>query len=259
MPAKALDHFTADVARARELIAHAESIPLVDPVSRLLRADILRSAWIFAVGSLDAYFSDAYTDVVAAVIISKSRYAPMVLPDFFYEIKFPVRAVLETYAANTNWRWRMAARRMMDRESVLKLVTIQHLFNKFFPNGRRLFGDVLENWIIHPDAKKRLFGITRLAYLSLPDATAKQTARRLARDQMEERFGAIFQRRHDCVHNCDRPRSAPQSLVLGSTVRKVIQDVEFLVHRCDEHIQGEAHEFLLRCGCTSAIALQSGY
>lgn len=258
MPATALQHFNEDVDRANALIAHAETLPRGNTAQELLRSDVLRSAWMFAVGALDAYFSDAYTDVVAATIISKSRHDAMVLPDFFYDVKFPVRAVLEPYAANMNWRWRMAARRMMDRETVLKLATIQRLFNKFFRDGHRLFGDVLDAWITHPEGKKRLFGITRAAYNALAGA-AQQNARRSAKEQMEERFGAIFQRRHDCIHNCDRPRVSPQRLVLGGTVLKVVQDVEFLVRRCDEHINAEYRQFLLRCGCPAAIVTQAGY
>ena len=52
---------------------------------------------------------------------------------------------------------------------------------------------------------------------------------------------------------------APQPLVKGGTVIKVIEDVEFLVTRCDEHIHGEFRQFLLRCGCPPAIVSQAGY
>ena len=76
---------------------------------------------------------------------------------------------------------------------------------------------------------------------------------------MQGRYGMIFQRRHDCIHNCDRPRVAPQALHLAATVVKVIQDVEFLVHRCDDHINSEFREFLVRVGCSAATISQSGY
>jgi hypothetical protein len=68
---------------------------------------------------------------VAATIISKSRQPAIALPDWFYEIKFPVQAILEPYAININWRWRMAAREMMARENVPSLSSIQAHFNKF--------------------------------------------------------------------------------------------------------------------------------
>jgi hypothetical protein len=39
----------------------------------------------------------------------------------------------------------------------------------------------------------------------------------------------------------------------------VIEDVEFLVERSNEHIQAEFREFLLGCHCTPAIVAQAGY
>jgi hypothetical protein len=213
---------------------------------------------MFAVGALDAYFCGAYTDVVAATIISKSRHPAMALPDFFYDIKFPVRAILEPYAINVNWRWRMAARKMMERETVLSLDTIQSLFNKFFREHHRFFGDLLGAWITHADAKRRVFGITRSAYGGLSPAE-KGAARRDAKRQMQDRYGSIFQRRHDCIHNCDRPKVSPQPLAVSGTVLNVVQDVEFLVARCNEHINSEFRQFLLANHCPAAIVAQAGY
>jgi len=110
-----------------------------------------------------------------------------------------------------------------------------------------------------PDAKARHFGLTPKAYQALQAPADKDAARRVARQRMAERFGAIFQRRHDCIHNCDRPKAAPQSLARSGTVLKVIQDVEFLVHRCDEHINVEFREFLVKIGCNAATIRQAGY
>jgi hypothetical protein len=213
---------------------------------------------MFAVGAMDAYFCDAYTDIVAATMISKSRHPAMTLPDFFYNIRFPVRAMLEPYAVNVNWRWRMAARKMMEREHVLSLEEVQKLFNKFFRRGHRLYGDLLDSWIIHPQSSKRLFDIPRTAYAAL-DPAGKDAARTRALEQMGERYGSIFQRRHDCIHNCDRPRVSPQPLVKGDTVMRVIDDVEFLVGRCDEHINAEFRQFLLDAKCPAAIVGLAGY
>ncbi len=213
---------------------------------------------MFAVGALDAYFCDAYTDIVATTIIAKSRQTSVKLPEFFLDIRFPVRAILEPYDQNENWRWRMAAREMMARENVIRLTISQTLFNKFFRKGYRFFGDLLPNWIVHPAAKKRLFGITRPAFVALA-AKGRHDALALAREQMEDRFADIFQRRHDCIHNCDRPRVAPQRLNLAGTVTKVIEDIDFLVSRCNEHIDIEFKEFLVGIGCVTATIAQSGY
>jgi len=39
----------------------------------------------------------------------------------------------------------------------------------------------------------------------------------------------------------------------------VIQDVEFLVSRCDEHIDVEFPNFLRSTGCSAATIAQAGY
>jgi hypothetical protein len=89
--------------------------------------------------------------------------------------------------------------------------------------------------------------------------SAKNAARTAAREQMEGRFRDIIQRRHDCIHNCDRPRVSPQPLSTRSTVLKVIQDVRFLVSRCNEHINAEFRLFLGRIGCSGATIADAGY
>lgn len=258
MPATALNHFSQDIARARAIVGHADPLPSVTPAEALLRSDLLRSGWMFAVGAFDAYFCDAYTDVVAATIISKSRQTGIELPAWFGEIKFPVRAILESYQRNLNWRWRMAAREMMARENVLSLAAVQTLFNKFCRDGRKLFGDLLDEWMSMADSLPRLFGIRPASYAALA-AADKETARRRAKQLVQIRFADLFQRRHDCIHNCDRPRLAPQPLEGGGEVERVIEDIEFLVTRCDEHINAEFAEFLRGLGCTRGTITRVGY
>jgi predicted secreted protein len=257
LPATALQHFAEDIARAKAILAHADLLTRFDPAERLLRSDLLRSAWMFAVGSLDAYFCDAYTDIIAATASSKSRQPAIRLPEWVYEVKFPLRAILEEYS-NENWRWRMAARKMMERENVISLEAVQSHFNKFFRKGHRFFRDQLDGWMCRADAKIRLFGTSRTDYLA-KSPQDKHAAREVAIAQFEDRFRTIFQRRHDCIHNCDRPRMSPQPLERSGTVLKVIQDVEFLVNRCDEHINAEFREFLVGLGCSVATVTQTGY
>jgi hypothetical protein len=76
---------------------------------------------------------------------------------------------------------------------------------------------------------------------------------------MKDRYGEIFQRRNDCIHNCDRPKVSPQALTRAGTVLNVIQDVAFLVTRCNEHINSEFRHFLFDNGCPAAIVAQAGY
>jgi hypothetical protein len=40
---------------------------------------------------------------------------------------------------------------------------------------------------------------------------------------------------------------------------KVIQDVEFLVNRCDDHINTEFGQFLSDIGCNATTIGQAGY
>jgi hypothetical protein len=147
---------------------------------------------------------------------------------------------------------------MMERENVTSLSAIQTLFNKFCRKGHKFFRDLLDAWISRPDSKVRLFGVSPVDYAAMSDAE-KRGARELAIDQFEDRFRTIFQRRHDCIHNCDRPRMSPQPLDKSGIVLKVIQDVEFLVHRGDEHITSEFRQFLVGVGCSAATIAQAGY
>jgi len=257
LPATALRHFQEDIARAGAIVAHANPLPEGNAAEQLIRSDLLRSAWMFAVGALDAYFCDAYTDLIAATISSKSRQPAITLPESFYEIKFPIRAILEEYV-NPNWRWRMAAREMMERENVLSLSTIQTLFNKFFRRDQKFFSGLLDTWMSRPDAKTRLFGITHRVYMAMTPGD-KDEARKEATERLQERFMTIFQRRHDCIHNCDRPRMSPQPMDKGRTVLKVMQDVEYLVVRCDEHINTEFRQFLIGIGCSATTIALAGY
>ena len=117
---------------------------------------------------------------------------------------------------------------------------------------------MLPVWIVHADATRRVFDITAKRFQALAgnlrgDAVAN------VQQSMEGRYAAIFQRRHDCIHNCDRPRMSPQPLDTGGIVLKVIQDVEFLVNRCNEHINTEFRTFLVGVGCSVATIIQAGY
>ncbi|MBM4011351.1 MAG: hypothetical protein FJ286_08220 [Planctomycetes bacterium] len=212
---------------------------------------------MFAVGAIDAYFSDAYADLVAATAISKQRHPSIVLPDSIQNIKVPIRAVLETYNSR-DWRWRMAARTMVDSTSFLSLESIRKSFNPFFRKSHKLFGDTLTDWIQHPAAKIRLFGMSANVYSALNPA-GKDKAMKNVQSQFAERYDSIFQRRHDCIHNCDRPRLSPQPLTRAATVERVVQDAVFLVERCDDHITLEFREFLLGCGCPTTVITQAGY
>jgi len=52
---------------------------------------------------------------------------------------------------------------------------------------------------------------------------------------------------------------SPQPMEKGRTVVKAIQDVQYLVFRCDEHINVEFREFLIGIGCSATTIGQAGY
>ena len=103
-----------------------------------------------------------------------------------------------------------------------------------------------------------MFGISGNRYNTLPP-DQQGAALDGAWERMQDRLATIIQRRHDCIHNCDRPRVSPQPLRAPDIVLNVIEDVEFLVLRSDEHINTEFRQFLLDRGCPPAIVAQAGY
>src|SRR5437762_13205042 len=118
----ALLHFNEDIARAAALHAHA--LPMA---AGRVRDDILRSAWMMAVGACDAYFSDAYADLVSRTLQAKVLHPAMAIPDKMNNLKIPVVAVLRETRTYGGWRWRMAARELIEDENVLSLTKIKGL------------------------------------------------------------------------------------------------------------------------------------
>src|SRR5205085_2858803 len=118
-------HFEEDLSRARKILAHARTL---NP--DVLQHDVLRAAWMMAVGASDAYFCDAYGDLLARTLRAKGIETAVVIPDRLNNLKVPVIAVLR--GTHEGWRWRMAARELIEKENVLSLDKIRNLFNHFF-------------------------------------------------------------------------------------------------------------------------------
>lgn len=246
----AMSHFSDDIARARGLLDHAKL-----QAAGMVKDDILRASWMMAVGACDAYFSDAYADLVAKAIQAKEIESGIEIPDRLNNLKLPVTALLRQ--ANGGWRWRMAARELIEEENVLSLGKIQQLFNHFFRKGHKLLvADAIEPWVIHRQSKQRIFGITPTSYRKL-NPSQKGKARIDALDKVKERYEIIFQRRHDCIHNCDRPKISPLP-ISDASVNKVVEDVEFLVNRCHEAIKSEFPVYLTDLGFSAVTRNRVG-
>lgn len=105
----------------------------------------------------------------------------------------------------------------------------------------------------------RLFGFSRTAYRQTPNGAAKGALRKAALEKLEKRLGVIMQRRHDCIHNCDRPKYKINKLNMTPPyVRGVIVDLEFIVNRCQEEMIREFPVFLNDIGCNAVTRNRVG-
>lgn len=256
MPKTAKSHFDKDIRRAQNLADHAQARVAIYDGEVLFKDDLFRSAWMFAVGAMDAYFCDAYGDLVARTLRAKAHQPNVDLQPHILKIELPVDTVLTAYDERENWRWRMAARKMIENDNVLSLDAVRKLFNPFCREEHRLATPkTIDAWIGSAgQAAKRVFGVDPVAYTALT-GSAKNDARKAAKEHMEERFKSIIQRRHDCIHNCDRPRVKPQRQPAPAGVRLVIRDVAFLVQQCDQHFDREFRLYLKKpMGCDPITA-----
>lgn len=252
--ATAKRHFEEDIARARALEKHACRS------AATLQADILRASWMFAVGATDAYFSDAYADLIARTLRAvdidsrkRKRKRTVKIPDRLSNLKLPVVAVIRQ--AGGGWRWRMAARELIEDKSVLSLKKIRELFNQFLrPKSKLVNWQTIGPWILHAEARMRCFGISSTQYRALKN-DGKTKARKDASKHFQTRIATIFKRRHDCIHNCDRPKVAPQNIT-PLQVQKITEDLCFLVERTHDALSAEFPMYLDSLGFSAATRNQ---
>jgi hypothetical protein len=214
---------------------------------------------MMGVGAVDAYFCDAYADLIARSLQAKQIESGVTIPDRLLNLKVPVVATIR-HNATDNWRWRMAARDLIEDQTVLSLDRIKQLFNHFFRRPEKIFGDrSFEAWILHRDSRQRLFGITATSFRRLA-GNNRHNARKDALEHFEDRFEMIFQRRHDCIHNCDRPKSAinTQHVTSNTYVPRVLDDLDFLVSRCQEAFRAEFPVYLNDLGFSAVTRNRVG-
>ncbi len=82
----AKQHFDEDIERAEVLCSHAKNLP-----ASVLKDDILRAAWMMAVGACDAFFCDAYADLISRTLRAKDLEPSIDVPDRLniYESRLP--------------------------------------------------------------------------------------------------------------------------------------------------------------------------
>jgi len=243
---KPKEYFVEDIGRARNLLAFArEGMNIPDVVKN----DILRTAWMMAVGACDAYFCDAYCDLLVRTFRALDKQKDKKIPDAIANQTVPVKDYIISYKTEGGWKWRNYGRKKIEKENVLALKQIKDLMNPFLKVETKLFNEsTFESWILHPDCKRREIGILPSKYKKIENLKDKKEIRIQALAHFEEHYKNIFQRRHDCIHNCDRPKSALQN-ISDVDVEKTIEDIEFLVCHCHEIFETGFPLFLTeQCG-----------
>jgi hypothetical protein len=213
---------------------------------------------MFGVGALDAYFCDAYADLLARTLQAKNRQHTLKLTSAISNIDLPVGAIFSPTSDRENWRWRLAARGLMEKDNVLSISKIQQLLNPFLSKGNKLFdAAVIDSLIKDHNAPQRLVGVSKAAFRALR-GPGLDDARKAARKKVVVRIDNICQRRHDCIHNCDRPKTALQRIT-DTACRKALDDVELLVHFCDRHFEIEYNKYLRVVGASAVTRNVAGY
>jgi hypothetical protein len=133
MTTTAYRHFTEDILRAKNIKL------LADTQSEPLKSDIYRSSWMLAVGALDSYFCDAFADILAKILLAKSYQHTIKLNDKIKSISLPVSTLLSIQGQRSNWKWRLAARDLVEKDNVLSIKKIKDLFNHIMDDSNRLY------------------------------------------------------------------------------------------------------------------------
>jgi hypothetical protein len=229
MPATARNHFNQDISRVESMLAEADLVP----GARSEAAGDIRRAAVASVGALDAYLCDAYIDCLTGHLQAYRNGTCTKLPADYHRELLPAGPLLaQHYKQRSNWALRMAARSRMERENVLQVSRVKELFNPALPAGQKLWGDIIDRYTALERRRLTKHRATDIAALA---ANAQQKARQEASAALVARMGTIVQRRHDIVHNVDRPKSALQGLTPGQA-KSMVRDVKDFISVLDVHL-----------------------
>lgn len=157
-----------------------------------------------------------------------------------------------------NWRWRLAARGLTEKDNVLSISKIKQLLNPFLSRGNKLFeAGTIDSLIKDHNAPQRLVGVSKPVFRAFQGQNLNN-ARKAAASKLVVRIDGICQRRHDCIHNCDRPKLSLQPIT-ESLCKKALDDIKMLVHFCDAHFESEYNKYLLTIGANAVTRNIAGY
>ncbi len=223
-------HFDDDIVRAEAVLSHAGG----GLASQTLADDICRASVVLAVASLDAYFCDAYVDVLTCAFRAHRAGTLVKLPKQYAKESLPAGPLVANhYTTRPDWSLRMAARGLMERDNLLQVGRLKEMFNPVLPAQKKLWGDLAPTFIAL--GRKRLTGVlpADIAGINGEKLTRKLTS---AGNAVLKRIGEIIQRRHDVAHNFDRPKQARQPLTHAAAI-KMIADVKAFVVTFDDHLE----------------------
>lgn len=231
MPSTARSHFDDDIRRAWTMFDLAHATAGDDPHRS---HDVGRVSVAFGVGAMDAYLCDAFADTLARCLRSCRQHGSA-LPDGYKKLELPVGPLMTNYRARSNWGLRMATRALMERDNLLRLSRLRDLLNPALPHGQKLWGDLAQDFV--DLNRKRLARYRKDEYAAL-SGEARTKGPKAVTNQVMNRLGEIVQRRHDIVHNCDRPKTAKQSMTLGQA-KAMLADVHDFVKILDRHLDAQ--------------------
>lgn len=227
-------HFDEDIDRAENLLSLAKELEDNSRDERLYK-DVRSSAVALAVGAMDAYFCDAYVDCLTSVL--KAYYKgdwQGDLPPKYAKRELPAGEVLNFSRANRPlWALRMAARKMMERNSMLSISEVNNHFNGILPNSQKLWNDFVDSLVQHG---YRSF--TSIVQEDLDGLTGNELAkaRNRAIKKFKGRISNTVQFRHDWIHNCGRPKEAIQDYTHGEA-RTRVREIRILIKEFDIFVQ----------------------
>ena len=137
-------HFDEDLTRAEEMLGHAKLMQDAGTQERLCQ-DIRIASIATAIGAMDAYLCDKYVDCLTSVLKAywQGKWRGD-LPSFYARAKLPAGFVLDTSRTRRpGWSIRMAARRIMERETILSLSKVDEMFNPILPSGQKIWADMV--------------------------------------------------------------------------------------------------------------------
>jgi len=221
-------HLESDLDRVDALFAEGEQI-----ADDGVRGDVYRHCVAIAVGAMDAYLCDAYAHLLVSTIRAFNDGKITRLPKAYANESLPVGPLLgKNYTHRQQWALRMAVRQRMEKDNMLRVSRARTAFNPALPTGQKLWGDIIFDY-----ARLRRKRLTKWTANEIHAASgsARDKMKKAAWGRLTRRIGNIVQRRHDIVHNCDRPKQAPQRMSRG-TAKAMIADVRDFVIILDNHL-----------------------